>query len=64
MLPGFLTKTIELLPGREGRSLHVKAAGSATAALIVTMPAGSWAAVAAESGTKGATLTSYPKALW
>lgn len=64
MLPGFLSRAVELLLGREGRPLHLKAAGGATAVLLVVMLTGSWAVVAAEDGARGATLTSYPKALW
>lgn len=64
MLPGFLTRAVELLLGREGRSLHVKAAGGGTAVLGVVMLVGSWAVVAAEHGARGANLTSYPRALW
>ncbi|UUU26353.1 potassium channel family protein [Streptomyces sp. DSM 40750] len=69
MLPGFLTRAVELLLGREGRgrsgrSLHLKAAGGATAVLVVVMLLGSWAVVAAEHGAPRANLTSYPKALW
>ncbi|MFD9904219.1 potassium channel family protein [Streptomyces sp. NPDC059063] len=64
MLPGFWTRAVELLLGREGRSLHVRAAGVATAVLGVTMLVGSWAVVAAEHGARHANLTSYPKALW
>ncbi|MCT9078342.1 potassium channel family protein [Streptomyces fulvoviolaceus] len=64
MLPGFLTRAVELLLAREGRSLHLKAAGGATAVLGVVMLTGSWAVVAAEHGARGASLTSYPKALW
>ncbi|GLP70941.1 MULTISPECIES: potassium channel family protein [unclassified Streptomyces] len=64
MLPGFLTRAVELLLGREGRSLHLKAAGGATVALLVVMLLGSWAVVAAEDGARGANLTSYPKAMW
>ncbi|WP_329332420.1 ion channel [Streptomyces sp. NBC_00663] len=64
MLPGFLARAVELLLGREGRSLHLKAAGAATAVLVVVMLAGSWAVTGAEQGARGANLTSYPKALW
>lgn len=64
MLPGFLTRAVELLLGREGRSLHLGAAGGAAAALGVVMLVGSYAVVAAEDGARGANLTSYPKALW
>ncbi|MET7698871.1 potassium channel family protein [Streptomyces sp. NPDC005485] len=64
MLPGFLGRAIELFLGREGRSLHLKAAGGATAVLAVTLLVGSRAVVAAEEGARGATLTSYPRALW
>ena len=64
MLPGFLTRAVALLLGRDGRSLHLKAAGAATAVLVVVMLAGSWAVVGAEQGARGANLTSYPKALW
>ncbi|MEU6372876.1 potassium channel family protein [Streptomyces sp. NPDC046909] len=64
MLPGFLARVVESLLGREGRSLHVKAAGGATAVLVAVMLLGSWAVVAAEEGARGASLTSYPKALW
>lgn len=64
MLPGFLTRAVELLLGREGRSLHLRAAGGATAALGVVTLVGSYAVVAAEEGARGANLTSYPKALW
>ncbi|MFI6546648.1 potassium channel family protein [Streptomyces prunicolor] len=64
MLPGFLTRAVELLLGKEGRSLHLKAAGGATAVLGVVMLLGSWAVVVAEHGARGANLTTYPKALW
>ena len=64
LLPGFLTRAVELLLGREGRSLHLKAAGAATAVLGVVMLTGSWAVIAAEQGAHGANLTTYPKALW
>ena len=64
MLPGFLTRAVQLLLGWEGRSLHLKAAGGATVVLGVVMLVGSWAVVAAEQGARGANLTTYPKALW
>ncbi len=64
MLPGFLARALLLLRGREGRSLHLKAAGGATAVLLAVMLAGSWAVLAAEEGARGASLTSYPRALW
>ncbi|KOG29379.1 potassium channel family protein [Streptomyces resistomycificus] len=64
MLPGFLARAVETLLGREGRSLHLKAAGWATLVLVVVMLLGSWAVIAAEDGAERANLTSYPKALW
>ncbi|TXS58240.1 potassium channel family protein [Streptomyces sp. t39] len=64
MVPGFLTRAVDVLLGREGRSLHLRAAGAATAVLVLVMLGGSWAVVAAEEGAHGANLTSYPKALW
>ncbi|WP_371667950.1 potassium channel family protein [Streptomyces sp. NBC_00289] len=64
MLPAFLARAVESLLAREGRSLHVKAAGGATLVLLVVMLTGSWAVVAAERGAPGANLTSYPKAVW
>ncbi|MFF4501226.1 potassium channel family protein [Streptomyces sp. NPDC001401] len=64
MLPGFLARAVELLLGREGRSLHVKAAGGATAVLGVVMLVGSWAVVAAEHDALRANLRTYPQALW
>ncbi|MEV8565496.1 potassium channel family protein [Streptomyces sp. NPDC051322] len=64
MLPGFLIKAINLLLDREGRSLHSRTAAWATGVLIATMLVGSWAVVIAERGTAGATLTSYPRAVW
>ncbi|MFE7168328.1 potassium channel family protein [Streptomyces sp. NPDC057616] len=64
MLPGFLARAVELLRGREGRSLHVKAAGAATAVLGVVMLLGAWAVVVAEQGAPRANLTTYPQALW
>ncbi|MFJ3670001.1 potassium channel family protein [Streptomyces sp. NPDC090106] len=70
MLPGFLARAVAALlgrdghGGREGRSLHLKAAGTATAVLGVVMLAGSWAVVAAEQGARGANLTTYPRGLW
>ncbi|MGW0705595.1 potassium channel family protein [Streptomyces sp. NPDC002643] len=66
MLPGFLTRAVELLLGREGqhRPLHLKAAGGATAVLVVVMLLGSWAVVAAEHDAARANLTTYPRALW
>ncbi|MFE2040236.1 potassium channel family protein [Streptomyces sp. NPDC059477] len=64
MLPGFLARAVELLLGRRGRSLHVKAAGAATLILVIVMLAGSYAVVVAERGAQGAQLTTYPRALW
>ncbi|MGW2381874.1 potassium channel family protein [Streptomyces sp. NPDC001658] len=64
MPPGFLTRAIAALLGREGRSLHLRAAGGATVVLLVVMLTGSWAVVAAEQGARGANLTTYPRALW
>ncbi|OIJ62864.1 potassium channel family protein [Streptomyces mangrovisoli] len=64
MLPGFFTRAVEILLGRDGRSLHLKAAGAATAVLVAVMVLGSWAVVAAEDGAHRATITSYPLALW
>ncbi|MDX3586694.1 ion transporter [Streptomyces europaeiscabiei] len=66
MLPGFFTRAVELLLGREGRDgpLHLKAAGGATAVLVVVMLLGSWAVIAAEHDAPRANLTSYPRALW
>lgn len=64
MLPGFLARTVELLLGREGRSLHLKAAGGATAILAVVMVIGSWAVVAAEHDAREANLKTYPQGLW
>lgn len=64
MLPGFLGRVVGLMLGREGRSLHLKAAGGATLALLMVMLTGSWAVVVAEEEAHGANLTSYPKALW
>lgn len=66
MLPGFLTRAVDILLGREGRhrSLHLKAAGGATAVLIVVMLLGAWAVIAAEQDAAKANLTTYPKALW
>ncbi|MDH6515109.1 voltage-gated potassium channel [Streptomyces sp. SAI-208] len=64
MLPGFLAKVVDLMLGRQGRPLHLKAAGGATLVLLAVMLTGSWAVVAAEEGARGADLTSYPKALW
>ncbi|WP_053850961.1 potassium channel family protein [Streptomyces sp. NRRL B-24085] len=64
MLPGFLAKVVDLMLGRQGRPLHLKAAGGATLVLLAVMLTGSWAVVVAEEGARGADLTSYPKALW
>ncbi|MEV5439151.1 potassium channel family protein [Streptomyces sp. NPDC052682] len=64
MLPGFLTRAIDVLLGRQGRSLHLRAAWAATAVLGLTALAGSWAVVAAEHGAPDANLTTYPRALW
>jgi voltage-gated potassium channel len=64
MLPGFLARAVELLLGREGRSLHVKAAGAATAVLGVVTLLGAWAVVVAEHGAPRANLRTYPQALW
>jgi voltage-gated potassium channel len=64
MLPGFLARAVELLLGREGRSLHVKAAGAATAVLGVVMLLGAWAVVVAEQDARRANLRTYPQALW
>ncbi|QFR01516.1 two pore domain potassium channel family protein [Streptomyces phaeolivaceus] len=66
MLPGFFTRAVELLLGRDGkgRPLHLQAAGAATAVLVVVMLLGSWAVIVAEHGAPRANLTSYPKALW
>ncbi|MFJ9822199.1 potassium channel family protein [Streptomyces sp. NPDC101151] len=64
MLSGFLARAVAVLLGREGRSLHLKAAGGTTLVLVLVMLGGSWAVVAAEEGARGANLTSYPRALW
>lgn len=64
MVPVFLTKAVELLLGRENRSLHLKAAGWATVLLAVTMLIGSWLVVLAERHAPDATITSYPRGLW
>ncbi|MGW8994170.1 potassium channel family protein [Streptomyces zhihengii] len=64
MVPGFLTRAVAVLLGREGRSLHLKAAGGATVVLVLVMLGGAWAVTAAEEGARGANLTSYPKGLW
>jgi voltage-gated potassium channel len=64
MLPGFLTRAVALLLGREGRSLHLKATAVATAVLGVVMLLGAWAVVVAEHGTPRANLKTYPQALW
>ncbi|MET7733287.1 potassium channel family protein [Streptomyces sp. NPDC005402] len=64
MLPGFLSRVVELMLGREGRSLHLRAAGGATLVLLLVMLTGSWAVVVAEEGARDANLRSYPKALW
>jgi voltage-gated potassium channel len=64
MLPGFLARAVEVLLGREGRSLHLKAAGGATVVLAVAMLLGSWAVVDAEQGAPRANLKTYPQALW
>jgi voltage-gated potassium channel len=63
-LPSFLARVIGFLLGREGRSLHSKAAAGATLALVAVMLLGSWAVTEAERGAFGANLTSYPRALW
>jgi voltage-gated potassium channel len=64
MVPGLWTRTVALLLGRQGRSLHLRAAGGATAVLVVVMLVGSYVVVAAERGARGAQITSYPRALW
>ncbi|MEU2023949.1 potassium channel family protein [Streptomyces sp. NPDC016469] len=64
MVPVFLTKAVELLLGRENRSLHLKAAGWATVLLALTVLAGSWLVLVAERHAPHATITSYPRALW
>ncbi|MFD0021144.1 potassium channel family protein [Streptomyces sp. NPDC058382] len=64
MVPGFLTKAVELLLGREGRSLHLKAVGWATVILALTVLIGSWAVLMAERHAGHATITTYPRALW
>ncbi|MEU6285477.1 ion channel [Streptomyces sp. NPDC047028] len=64
MVPAFLARVVASLLGRGSWSLHVKAAGTATAVLALVMLGGSWAVVAAEAGAGGANLTSYPRALW
>lgn len=64
MLPGFLTRAVQSLLAREGRSLHLKAAGAATTALVLVMFLGAWAVVAAEHGAPRANLETYPQGLW
>jgi voltage-gated potassium channel len=63
-LPSYLARVIGLLLGREGRSLHSKAAAGATLVLAAVMLLGSWAVTEVERGASGANLTSYPRALW
>lgn len=64
MVPVFLSKAVELLLGRESRSLHLKAVGWATLLLGLTLLLGSWAVLVAERHAPHATITSYPRALW
>ncbi|MFD4349650.1 potassium channel family protein [Streptomyces coelicoflavus] len=64
MLSGLLARLATLLLGRHGRSLHLKAAGAATVALVIVVLVGSYLAVLAERGTPGAQLVTYPRALW
>ncbi|MFF1924495.1 potassium channel family protein [Streptomyces sp. NPDC058221] len=64
MVPGILTKAVELLLGREGRSLHLRAVGWATVILALTVLVGSWAVLMAEQHAGHATITTYPRALW
>ncbi|MEU1292870.1 potassium channel family protein [Streptomyces sp. NPDC005840] len=64
MLPGFFTRAVRSLLAREGRSLHLKAAGATTAALVVVLFLGAWAVVAVEHGAPRANLETYPQGLW
>ncbi|MFJ2608375.1 potassium channel family protein [Streptomyces sp. NPDC091279] len=64
MLPGFLTRAVQSLLAREGRSLHLKAAGTATLVLLVVALIGAWAVVSAEHGAARANLLTYPQGLW
>ncbi|MEU6735330.1 potassium channel family protein [Streptomyces physcomitrii] len=64
MQPGIFNRMLGLFLGGEHRSLHLKAAGTATLSLLVTVFVSSWAVVAAEEGASGANITDYPKALW
>ncbi len=64
MLPGFLTRAVEALLDRGGRSLHLRAAGGALIVLVFVMLIGSWAVIAAEQHARSANLTTYPRALW
>ncbi|CAM5233983.1 hypothetical protein SALBM311S_01426 [Streptomyces alboniger] len=59
-----LTRAVEGLFDREGRSLHLRAAGGALIVLVVVMLTGSWAVIAAEQGAKSANLTTYPSTVW
>ncbi|MFJ6071019.1 potassium channel family protein [Streptomyces sp. NPDC093065] len=64
MLSDLLARLAELLLGRRGGALHVKAAGAATVVLVIVVLVGSYLAVLAEHGAPGAQLTTYPRALW
>ncbi|MFJ5264755.1 potassium channel family protein [Streptomyces sp. NPDC088387] len=64
MLPGIVSRVVELLLGRREGSLHRKVAGAATAVLLAVMLVGSYAVVEAERGAPRAQLTTYPRALW
>lgn len=64
MLSGLLARLAELLLGRHGRSLHLKAACAATVVLVIVVLVGSCFAVLAERGAPGAQLITYPRALW
>ncbi|MEU4094148.1 potassium channel family protein [Streptomyces sp. NPDC026673] len=63
-VPAVVTRVMQALFAREGRSLHVRAVGWATLVLGVAMLLGSYAVVAAERGAASANLTTYPRALW
>ncbi|WP_431954391.1 potassium channel family protein [Actinacidiphila sp. bgisy167] len=63
-VPAVVSRVLQALFVRGGRSLHFQAVGWATLVLLAAMLMGSYAVVAVERGAPSANLTTYPRALW
>ncbi|WP_329454986.1 potassium channel family protein [Streptomyces sp. NBC_01497] len=62
--PSFFAVLSQWLVGARRRGTHVRASLWAVVITLVVLLVGSWLVVPAERGAPGASITSYPRALW